>query len=78
VQFLKRDLTVNFASRNQLFNFKHTAWKQDECKPKKPCVSVIDHAVSQLAKKGLFLASAWMLAAEGSKSPAKVILLACK
>lgn len=45
---------------------------------KNPCGSVIDHTVSQLGRKGSFLASAWMLAAEGSKSPAKVILLACK
>lgn len=45
---------------------------------KNSCGSVIDHAVSQLARKYSFMASARMLAAEGSKSPAKVILLACK
>lgn len=39
---------------------------------------VIDRAVSQLARKGLFPPSAWMFAAEGSKSAAEVILLACK
>lgn len=51
-----------------------TRWMQ----ARNPHGCVIDGAVSQLTRKGPFPPSAWMFDAEGSKSAAEVLLLACK